>query len=52
MDIYGPDRKSTRESMIGGVVLITVSTAAVIGIGAVIVNSMNEAMGSMTLDFH
>jgi hypothetical protein len=52
MDIYGPDKKATSESTIGGVVLITVSTAAVIGIGAVIVNSMNDAMSSMTFNFH
>jgi hypothetical protein len=52
MDVYGPDKKSTQESMIGGVVLITVSTAAVIGMGVVVINAFNESMSAMTFNFH
>jgi hypothetical protein len=52
MDVYGLDKKSTSESMIGGGVLITVATAAVIGMGAVIINALNDTMTAMTFNFH
>jgi hypothetical protein len=52
MDVYGQDKKSTSESTIGGVVLITVGTAAVIDMGAVIINALNDTMSAMTFNFH
>jgi hypothetical protein len=52
VDVYSPDKQATRESTIGGVVLITVGTAALIGVGAIIVNSTATAMSEMTFNFH
>ena len=40
MDVYGLDKKAIRTSRILGIVIITLSVAAAIGISAAAVNSM------------
>jgi len=52
VDVYGFDKKATRDSRTLGIVGITVGVGAIVGVVAIAANSMDHMMDGFTINMH